>query len=280
MFLREVGRGLRARHSRRPCRARSGRPTFPARVRIEWNLAAERAHAMAAARVFWLPIVIDATRAADAQVPAEFRGVQSRKLPGGDVSAVFGARADAAGRATVGRPLRGRLAWLVGAAAGLGLLATLACKFLPRETASTPAAEAARRRAPPTSEISAPPAVTLAVSGNSISVQPFENRSTEPDSAYFADGIQDEVIAGLSLLSKLRVVGSRNSVEVFRASKKPLPQIARELGVAWVLRGNVPRAAGNVTVNGQLIRGDADPIFRAKTFRPTPAGPRRFRLTS
>ena len=235
---------------------------------------------MAAARVFWLPIVIDATRAADAQVPAEFRGVQSRKLPGGDVSAVFGARADAAGRATVGRPLRGRLAWLVGAAAGLGLLATLACKFLPRETASTPAAEAARRRAPPTSEISAPPAVTPAVSGNSISVQPFENRSTEPDSAYFADGIQDEVIAGLSLLSKLRVVGSRNSVEVFRASKKPLPQIARELGVAWVLPGNVARAAGNVTVNGQLIRGDADPIFWARTFRPMPAGPRRFRLTS
>jgi len=137
----------------------------------------------------------------------------------------------------------------------------------PAEAAPTLAQNAGAGTRPPTSEMSAAPAVAPAVSENSISVLPFENRSTEPDSAYFADGIQDEVIAGLSLLSKLRVVGSRNSVEVFRASKKPLPQIARELGVAWVLRGNVARAAGNVTVKVQLIRGDTDQIVWAQTFR-------------
>ena len=60
--------------------------------RIEWKLAAERTHAMAAARPFLLPVVIDATRDAEAHVPTEFRTVQWTKLPGGEASPVFVAR--------------------------------------------------------------------------------------------------------------------------------------------------------------------------------------------
>jgi Tol biopolymer transport system component len=85
--------------------------------RIEWKLAAERTHAMAAARPFLLPVVIDATRDAEAHVPTEFRAVQWTKLPGGETSALFVARVQkllggpAAEPATTARPLedaRGR----------------------------------------------------------------------------------------------------------------------------------------------------------------------------
>ena len=256
--------------------------------RIEWELAAERAMGFASGVPFILPIAIDATREPDALVPDRFRKVQWTRLQGGemspDVLARFmklwshrtgalkhgsevarafqpGGSGDTGWKARATAPVGRRVpaaAWIA-VVGGLGAILSF--------IALRPTQHAGAGTRPPTSETSVTPAATPTVSENSISVLPFENRSTEPDSAYFADGIQEEVIAGLSLLSKLRVVGSRNSVEVFRASKKSLPQIARELGVAWVLRGNVTRAAGNVTVNVQLSRGDTDQIVWAKTFR-------------
>ncbi len=148
-------------------------------LRIKWKLAEEPTHAMAAARAFWRPIVIDATRDADAHVSAEFRAVQGMKLPGGEFSASFMApvqkllggpevaRAFQPGgledtgqetRAPVGRPRRRRLPWFVGAAAGLGLLATLGrevCLAKPHPRRPPMGRDGARR--PPRKYPSCPP---------------------------------------------------------------------------------------------------------------------------
>ena len=255
--------------------------------RIEWELAAERAMGFASGVPFILPVVVDDTREPDALVPDRFRKVQWTRSKGGELSpdtltrfmklwshrtgvlnhvptspsvASTVAPPTAADR-SAGKPRR--TPWLVG---GVVVAALALAAFLVLRPASTPPPVVAAKPVSASPAAVTPPAAP-AVSDKSVSVLPFENRSTEPDSAYFADGIQDEIITGLSLISNLRVVGSGNSVEIFRGSKKPLPQIARELGVAWLVRGSVSRIADAVTVNVQLIRAEADQIVWAKTFQ-------------
>jgi len=91
----------------------------------------------------------------------------------------------------------------------------------------------------------------------SIAVLPFDNRSPDPDNAYFADGMHDDLLTILSKLGGLRVT-SRTSVEKFRSKDATIPQIAETLGVAHVLAGAVQRVGNRVRINVQLIAAEDD----------------------
>src|SRR6516165_1329164 len=90
------------------------------------------------------------------------------------------------------------------------------------------------------------------VSAKSIAVLPFDNLSRDPDNAYFAEGIQDEILTRLSKIADLKVI-SRTSTERFKSAPGDLREIARQLGVANILEGSVQKAADQVRVNVQLI---------------------------
>jgi TolB-like protein/Tfp pilus assembly protein PilF len=134
--------------------------------------------------------------------------------------------ADAAGQRSRGG------AWvyivLIGAALSVGLF------FLGRYTASRKQTESADL---PT---------------KSIAVLPFENLSEEKGNAYFADGIQDEILARLSQIADLKVI-SRTSTQKYKSAPDNLREIARQLGVSNILEGSVQKAADQVRVNVQLI---------------------------
>lgn len=94
---------------------------------------------------------------------------------------------------------------------------------------------------------------TPAALDKSIAVLPLANLSTEPDSAFFADGIQDDLLASLAKIKDLRVI-SRSSVAQYRANlPRNLREISQQLGVTHVLEGSVRRAANRVLVNVELV---------------------------
>jgi TolB-like protein/class 3 adenylate cyclase/Tfp pilus assembly protein PilF len=86
----------------------------------------------------------------------------------------------------------------------------------------------------------------------SIAVLPFENLSRDPDNAYFAEGMQDEILARLSKIADLKVI-SRTSTLKYKSAPDNLREIAKQLGVANILEGSVQKAADQVRVNVQLI---------------------------
>ncbi|MGC2322456.1 MAG: tetratricopeptide repeat protein [Terriglobales bacterium] len=91
----------------------------------------------------------------------------------------------------------------------------------------------------------------------SLAVLPLENLSGEASQNYFADGMTDELITDLAQISALRVI-SRTSVMVYKGARKPLPQIARELGVDAVVEGTVLRSGDQVRITAQLIDASSD----------------------
>ena len=97
----------------------------------------------------------------------------------------------------------------------------------------------------------------LAIVEKSIAVLPFENLSRDPDNAYFADGIQDEILTRLSKIADLKVI-SRTSTQHYKSAPENLPEIAKQLGVAHILEGSVQRAGNRVRVTAQLIDGRTD----------------------
>jgi TolB-like protein/Tfp pilus assembly protein PilF len=103
------------------------------------------------------------------------------------------------------------------------------------------------------------------VSSKSIAVLPFDNLSRDPDNAYFATGIQDEIITRLAKIADLKVI-SCTSTQRFKSSPDDVPAIASQLGVANILEGSVQRTADKVRVNVQLIKGATDTHLWADTF--------------
>jgi TolB-like protein/Tfp pilus assembly protein PilF/class 3 adenylate cyclase len=104
-----------------------------------------------------------------------------------------------------------------------------------------------------------------AVPEKSIAVLPFENLSRDPDNAYFADGIQDEILTRLSKIADLKVI-SRTSTQHYKSAPENLPEIARLLGVANILEGSVQKSGEAVRVNVQLIKAANDSHLWADTF--------------
>jgi len=99
----------------------------------------------------------------------------------------------------------------------------------------------------------------------SIAVLPFENRSEDKANAYFADGIQDEILTRLSNIADLRVI-SRTSTQHYKSTPENLREIARELGVAHIVEGSVQKSGDAVRVNVQLINAATDSHVWADTF--------------
>src|SRR6184192_4415611 len=112
---------------------------------------------------------------------------------------------------------------------------------------------------------SAPAAAAAVIPEKSIAVLPFENLSRDPDNAYFADGIQDEILTRLSKIADLKVI-SRTSTQHYKSAPDNLREIARQLGVAHIVEGSVQKSADSVRVNVQLIKAANDSHLWADTF--------------
>jgi TolB-like protein/Tfp pilus assembly protein PilF len=108
-------------------------------------------------------------------------------------------------------------------------------------------------------------ATTSAIPEKSIAVLPFGNLSRDPDNAYFADGIQDEILTRLSKIADLKVI-SRTSTQQYQSKPGNLSEIARQLGVAHIVEGSVQKSADSVRVNVQLIKAANDSHLWAETF--------------
>jgi TolB-like protein/class 3 adenylate cyclase/Tfp pilus assembly protein PilF len=104
-----------------------------------------------------------------------------------------------------------------------------------------------------------------AIPEKSIAVLPFENLSEEKANAYFANGIQDEILTRLSKIADLKVI-SRTSTQHYKSAPENLPEIAKQLGVAHILEGSVQKSGDAVRVNVQLIKAANDSHLWADTF--------------
>src|SRR4030095_14290347 len=99
----------------------------------------------------------------------------------------------------------------------------------------------------------------------SVAVLPFENLSGDPDNAYFADGIQEEILTQLAQVSDLKVI-SRSSTQRYQSKPRDLGEIAKQLGVANIVEGSVQKAADQVRVNVQLINAQTDSHLWAEMY--------------
>ena len=134
---------------------------------------------------------------------------------------------------------------VIGAVVSIGLF------FLGRYTA-TNTASAARTEA-------------ATVPQKSIAVLPFENLSRDPDNAFFAEGVQDEILTRLAKVADLKVI-ARTSTQRFKSAPDDLQQIAKQLGVINILEGSVQKANDQVRVNVQLINAMTDAHLWAETY--------------
>jgi TolB-like protein/Tfp pilus assembly protein PilF len=105
-----------------------------------------------------------------------------------------------------------------------------------------------------------PPLVT-----NGIAVLPFENLSHDPNNAYFAEGIQEEILTRLAGIAGLKVI-SRTSTQRYQSEPRNLREIARQLGVGNILEGSVQKVADQVRVNVQLINAQTDSHLWAESY--------------
>ena len=247
--------------------------------RLEWKLAAQRTHMISERTAFLLPIVIDETGDAEADVPEEFRAVQWTRLREGVATPAFIARVKqllgveaAAGpvadrepgprpglQANVAPAAKRRPFPLWAAALGVAALALVAFLAL-RPTAKEPSSTA------PSPGVQNPaPAAPPKISPKSIAILPLANLSDDKDTGFFADGVHEDLLTNLALVAELRVV-SRTSVLQFRGTTKPMRQIGEELSVAYVLEGSVRRSGNKVRVTGQLIDTRTDAHLWAKSY--------------
>jgi TolB-like protein/Tfp pilus assembly protein PilF/class 3 adenylate cyclase len=106
----------------------------------------------------------------------------------------------------------------------------------------------------------------LPIPGKSIAVLPFENRSDDKQNAYFADGVQNEILTDLAKIADLRVISRTSVMQYTSGAARNLREIGKQLGVAHVLEGSVQRAGGKVRVNAQLIDARTDAHLWGQTY--------------
>jgi TolB-like protein/Flp pilus assembly protein TadD len=244
--------------------------------RLEWKLAVDRSHLMAADKPFLVPVVIDGTHEGDARVPEKFWEVQWTRLPNGEPSPSFiervgrllaapaatapTATAPAAAAAaashggfahTTGWPLgpeavRPRKSWPM--RIGLALLSAVlifgtAYVLLGRwRPTPPPTAPGSRTTAAPMSE-------------QSIAILPFVDMSKKKDQEYFSDGISEELIDLVTRGTTLRVP-ARTSSFYFKGKQVTIDEVAKALGVTHVLEGSIRKSGNTIRVTVQLIRAN------------------------
>src|SRR6202035_1430931 len=92
----------------------------------------------------------------------------------------------------------------------------------------------------------------------SVAVLPFENLSRDPDNAFFADGVQDEILTDLARIADLKVIGRTSVLQYKSGVARDLRKIGQQLGVAHLVEGTVRRSANRVRVNAQLVDARTD----------------------
>ena len=228
--------------------------------RLEWKLAIDRSHLMAAERTFLLPVIIDDTRDSDALVPDRFREIQWTRAPAGDVPPGFvaqvsrllspdshvapaaGAPAVAAGSSPAA-PRRGLSRRVLVGIATLVVLVVLGVV-------------ATRHFAAPSDAIGL------------VAVLPFENATGDPAVEYLSDGISESLINKLSSLNGLHVI-SRTSAFAFKGKKLEATEIGRKLGVDALILGSLAQRGKNVAISAELVRvRDATQLWGEKYARP------------
>jgi TolB-like protein/Flp pilus assembly protein TadD len=110
------------------------------------------------------------------------------------------------------------------------------------------------------------PAAEVVERERSIAVLPFANISPDPDDAYFADGIHDEVLAQISKIRDLKVISRTSVIGYGEGNRPPLPEIAAALGVANILEGSVRLAGNQVRITTQLIEARSDAHLWTETY--------------
>jgi TolB-like protein len=222
-----------------------------------------------------LPVVIDATRDAEADVPGEFKAVQWTRMPAGETPPGFVARvqrllgrdgtlhagfprdASPAPRREAVRTSRSARRWLVPVVAAVIVLAALGVWW-----SRTGGDEVAANPEPRLAAVA--PAVPL-VGDKSVAVLPFDNLSAARENDAFADGVHHDIITHLQKIRDLKVI-SRTSVLVYReASSRNLRRIADELGVATVVEGTVVRVGNQVRINAALVNARTEASLWADT---------------
>jgi len=151
---------------------------------------------------------------------------------------------------------------------GGGLLWRFAPRAPETETAQTGTDSSSGNRSAARSVARPPEKESDAVSDKSIAVLPFANLSDEKANAFFADGMQDEILTKLSKIAALQVV-SRTSTRHYASAPDNLPEIARQLGVANILEGSVQKAGNAVHINVQLIQAASDKHLWAESYNRT-----------
>jgi TolB-like protein/DNA-binding winged helix-turn-helix (wHTH) protein/Flp pilus assembly protein TadD len=150
---------------------------------------------------------------------------------------------------------------IFGAAIAAIIVVGLAVLFFVRYRSSSASVRAPSSPAPADAVLSVP----ARIAEKSIAVLPFENRSDEKENAYFADGIEDEILTRLSNIADLKVI-SRTSTRQYQSKPANLREIAKQLGVANILEGSVQKVADQVRVNVQLINVQSDSHLWAETY--------------
>ena len=241
--------------------------------RREWKLAVDRTHDLSERVAFLVPIVIDATPEAKADVPDAFRHFQWTRLPNGDTPPAFtarivallrapGAAASAANSAQSGmttRPVvlpaatakltpRSRRAVipLVGVAAVVLAYVVVDRFWLSKHTSA---------ERPAAAVVPVPTPATSAIPEKSVAVLPFVDMSEKKDQEYFSDGLSEELIDMLTKVPGLRVP-ARTSSFYFKGKQATVPEIAKALGVADVLEGSVRKSGNRLRITAQLVRAD------------------------
>jgi TolB-like protein/Tfp pilus assembly protein PilF len=229
--------------------------------RLEWDLADQRSHMMARSHVFVVPVCLDATTEAAADVPESFKRVQWTRLARGTTPPPFVERIKrllspeplttsraATSAASEGVPVRHQAAasgWskrtvsVAAAVVGLGALAYLA---IDRPWISKPATS---------SNPASAPLATFAPPPHSIAVLPFVNMSGDKEQEYFSDGLSEELLNSLARINELQVA-ARTSSFYFKGKDVDLNTVAHKLNVASVLEGSVRRSRDTVRVTAQL----------------------------
>ena len=213
--------------------------------RLEWKLAVDRSHLIAAERPFLLPVVIDGVHEADALVPDRFREVQWTSCPAGQVSAEFVARvarllspdvpqAPSAGlrppgqQATVlvsGRRSRQRAMIVSVATAALIAVGLFAAYQMPFRSKAI----------------------------GMVAVLPFENATGDPANEYLSNGISESLINKLSGLSGLHVI-SRTSAFAFKGKRMDPTEIGGKLGVDALVLGKLTLHGSRLDISTELVR--------------------------
>jgi TolB-like protein/Flp pilus assembly protein TadD len=237
--------------------------------RLEWKLAVDRSHLIAADQAFLLPVVIDDTRDDDERVPERFRDVQWTRLPGRVASAAFVERVrrllsgelaqgptgtpSAAARVPAAPPTRKPVLGLWRSKAALlasiaVLVVALGCLVANRLVLSKRGAEIGAAPAPAAQSA---PATVFNPPPHSIAVLPFVNMSGDKTQDYFSEGLTEELLNSLSRINELQVA-ARTSSFSFQGEHPDIATVAHKLNVGAVLEGSVRRSGHTIRVTAQL----------------------------